>query len=172
MRNDILTNTSPIFSQHLGGGVKLHIFSLQHKTYFEVNGCYIIKGYDQTLGGYAFKSRFRYFEVQTTLNYPVFSFLTVKAGFDYSLLFSTNQKRSLRNYNRLDVGVAGGLNFFDSKQFGAYAQVVYGLLPMIRNYQPIDEFGNFGSKISDLKNTCIMVGVRYNIYDKKIGRKN
>jgi hypothetical protein len=161
VRNRVLQGSTPIFSFHFGAGIIMPLRQSKIITLSEEIG-FIQKGYNQKIGADEFKIRFEYLNGQTLVNYKLNAWLTAKSGVNYALLIATNVKKGLDTYRHLDVGLVGGFNFFDSKTFSFYANVVYGLVPMLRYYD-IDAKGNFNGTINDLKNTCISVGIRINL---------
>ncbi len=167
VRNEVLTNESPIYSWHVGGGINLYPKLDWKKTSINAELAVIQKGYDQHLGNQQFEFRFRYITWQGTLNYEILPFVSVKGGINLAFLFATNVEKGTETYQQFDFGLVGGLGFLENKRVSFYTQVVYGLSPMLKYYD-IDALGNFNGRIHDLKNTCFMVGLRVNVYDKKI----
>ncbi|MEO7987936.1 MAG: outer membrane beta-barrel protein [Chryseolinea sp.] len=171
VRNEVVVGESPIYSWHVGGGVNLYPTLDWKKTSINAEAAFIEKGYDQHLGNQQFEFRFRYITGQATISYEALPFLSLKGGVNLALLFDTNKEKGTSTYQLFDFGLVGGLGFLENKRFGFYTRVVYGLSPMLKYYN-IDAMGNFNGHIHDLKNTCFMVGLRINIYDKKISLRN
>ena len=167
VRNEVLTNDSPIYSWHVGGGVNLHPNRNWLKASINLELAFIQKGYDQHLGNRQFEFRFRYITWQAAFCYPIAPFLSVKTGVNLALLLDTNVKKGTSTYQLFDCGLIGGLEFLENKRIGFYTRVVYGLVPMLKYYD-IDAIGNFNGRINDLKNTCFMLGLRVKIYDEKM----
>lgn len=167
IRNEVLIGESPIFSWHGGGGINLYPLKACQKININVEVAFIEKGYNQNIGNQQFELRFRYLTSQLTISYSIIPFLSLKGGVNVARLFNTSMEKGLETYERIDVGLVGGLGYFENKRLGFYTRVVYGLSPMLKYYD-IDSMGNFNDNIRDLKNTCFMVGLRFNVYDKKI----
>ena len=171
VRNDVLNGESPIYSWHIGVGIKLYPKLDWRRTSINAEIASIEKGYDQRLGNEEFEFRFRYITGQGTLSYEALPFLSLKGAVNLALLFDTNVEKGTKTYQLFDFGLVGGLGFLENKRFGFYTRVVYGLSPMLKYYD-IDAMGNFNGHIHDLKNTCFMVGLHFNIYGKKISLRN
>jgi len=165
VRNHVLTNASPIYSWHIGGGINLYRNPGWKKVAIHAESSFIQKGYNQHLGTEKFEFRFTYITLQPTLEYKALPYLCIKGGVNLAFLLDTNKEKGTQTYELFDFGLVGGLGFLENKRISLYTQLVYGLSPMLKYYD-IDAMGNFNREISDLKNTCFMVGLRVNIYDK------
>jgi hypothetical protein len=171
VRNEVLLGESPIYSWHIGLGIKFIPQKSRKKFSINTEMAFTQKGYDQQIGNQEFEFRFRYIAAQGTLNYSVFPFLSVKAGLNLALLMSTNIDKGTSTYQSIDVGAVGELGFLENKRMSFYTQVVYGFVPMLKYYN-IDALGNFNGEIHDLKNTCFMVGLRINLFHEKAPVQN
>ncbi len=165
VRNEVLTNASPIYSWHVGVGVNAYRNPNFKKMAINTEFTLIQKGYNQHLGNEKFEFRFTYLTLQPTIEYKAFPFLCVKGGVNLAFLLETNKTEGKQTYEIIDFGLVGSLGFFENKRISFYTQVVYGVSPMLKYYN-IDAMGNFNGKIKDLKNTCFMVGLRFNINEK------
>lgn len=167
IRNDVLLGDSPITAFHFGAGANFYGNRWPQKFFITIAADLATKGYDQYLGSKEFQMRFNYLSTQYSANLHLFSFMSLKLGVCTSLLFNTSVEKGNETYNTLDIGLVGGVDFFVSKRVGFYTQTIIGLLPML-DYYKIDSQGNFNGTIRDLKNTCFMIGIKFNVYDEKI----
>ena len=101
------------------------------------------------------------------INYSLSTQISIQAGVELSTLISTNIEQGIKTYNNFDTGLALGINCFGDKRISCYSRLTYGLLPML-DYYEIDELGNFKNEIHDLKNVCLSIGIKVNLYNEKI----
>lgn len=130
-------------------------------TQFEI----IRKGYVQDLHDKAYKVNFSYAIHTLGIVYRPFNFFSVNLGTDFSSLFKARQYvdadtfRIKENFRDFDLGLRGGICFFENKIVNFYASYIHGMVPMLA-YTRIDEMGNFTDKIKDIRNVCIQAGLR------------
>ncbi|MBX2966397.1 MAG: PorT family protein [Cyclobacteriaceae bacterium] len=165
MRNSVLENDEPAYTWNLGANVELSPKTWK-KFSIETRIMFIQKGYRQYADKW-YTFHFDYLSVQPTINYSPVKQLSVDAGIDISGLINANVIKWADTYNLTDAGVVFGVSAFRHKRISLYSRIIYGLTPMLE-YHAIDEMGNFTGEIKDLKNTCIQVGVRINIYHEKL----
>jgi hypothetical protein len=101
------------------------------------------------------------------INYSLSPQISIQAGVGLSTLISTNIEQGIKTYNDFDLGLALGASCFSNKRISCYSRLTYGLLPML-DYYEIDELGNFKNQIHDLKNICLSIGIKVNLYNEKI----
>jgi hypothetical protein len=124
------------------------------------------KGYQQNFGkNYSF--RFNYLSVPVLINYNLSNRFSVQTGLELSKLFSTNIEQGTKTYNNIDLGLVLGLNCVCNKRISCFSRFTYGVTPIL-DYYEIDELGNFGDEIHDLKNICLSVGIKFNLRNEKI----
>lgn len=167
VRNDVLKNESPIYASHVGIGINILPGAKIEKWFINAEISAIKKGYNQTIGVEKFEFRFTYVAFQPTVAYTPYQWLRISAGVNLAALFDTNVTKGFNTYNNGDFSLVGGLNFLENRRLGIYTQLVYGLTPML-DYPRIDALGNFNGNIRDLRNTCVLVGLRFNINNEKI----
>lgn len=165
VRNDVLQNDKPLYKWHVGGSIEFTPKAWERFS-VELRAKFIQKGYRQQLNK-LYEFRFTYLSLQPVLKYSFSDFLAVDAGLDASALIDTNVEKGISTYNTSDFGFVFGLTMFDRKRVSVYSRLVYGLTPML-DYYEIDKTGNFTGEINDLKNICILVGLRINVYREKI----
>lgn len=168
VRNEVLLkNKEPIFVSNLGVSVQYHPIKRFEKLSV-INELNISqKGYQQNLDkGYAFE--FNYLAFPVLVDYRLFKPLSVQGGCELSKLLSTSMAEGIHTYNNFDAGLVLGLSFHASRIVSFYARGIYGLVPML-DYCTFDELGNFTGKIHDLKNMCLSVGIKINIFNEKFG---
>ncbi|HEX3009280.1 MAG TPA: outer membrane beta-barrel protein [Bacteroidales bacterium] len=164
--NHILEGEKAIITYHFGVSVcyypikSLPDFAIQNELLFNR------KGYKQDPDkSYLF--HFNYISFPVLLKYSLFENLSIQAGVEVSQLFYTNIKQGTKTYNNTDIGIILGFGCFETKTVNFYSRFTYGLLPMI-DYYSFDKIGNFTGKVHDLKNICMSVGLKINIYNEKI----
>ena len=91
VRNEVLTNESPIYSWHVGGGINLYPNPDWKKFTINAESAFIQKGYNQHIGNEKFEFRFTYITLQPTLEYKIFPFLKAKGGVNLAFLFETSE---------------------------------------------------------------------------------
>jgi hypothetical protein len=165
VRNSVLQNDEPTYAWHFGGSAEFtpkswNKFSIELRTMFSQ------KGYQQYADKW-YTFQFTYFSFQPVIKYYPIDLLSVDIGLDLGSLIDTNIKKGTSTYNSFDAGIALGFTVFENRRIGFYSRLIYGLTPML-NYYRIDAMGNFTGEIEDLKNTCLLVGLRVNIYNEKI----
>jgi hypothetical protein len=164
--NISLENKKPIIGYNLGVSFQYYPFKKFQKISL-INELELVqKGYQQDFAeNYSF--RFNYFSLPVLINYPLSTEISIQAGMELSTLISTNVEQGIKTYNNFDMGLVLGINFFNSKRISGYSRLTYGLLPML-DYYEIDELGNFKNEIHDLKNICLSIGIKVNLYNEKI----
>ncbi len=167
VRNEVLSNESPMYGLHIGGGVNFFLKEEQSKFFIRAETGFIKKGYNQQLRGQNFYFRFNYWSLQGSANYLLTPSISLQAGVDFAILFNANLKRWQETYTLYDIGLVGGVGFFENRKFNLYARAIYGLTPMIK-YHNIDSMGNFHGELKDLRNLSILMGIRFKINEKKI----
>lgn len=161
-----LENKKPIIGYNLGVSVQYYPFKKIQKISL-INELELVqKGYQQDFAeNYSF--RFNYLSLPVLINYSLSTEISIQAGMELSTLISTNIEQGIKTYNNFDMGLVLGISFFNSKRIGGYSRLTYGLLPML-DYYEIDELGNFKNEIHDLKNICLSIGIKVNLYNEKI----
>jgi hypothetical protein len=164
--NNLLENQKPILKSHYGLSVRYYPFKRLPK--FSVQNEILInkKGYKQELGR-TYLFHFTYLSIPILLNYTPVKNLSINAGIEASKLLYTSVKQGRKTYNNSDFGIVLGVNGFDQKRINIYSRLTYGITPMI-DYYSFDKLGNFVGKIHDLKNICISIGLKYNLYNEEI----
>jgi hypothetical protein len=166
VRNDVLLkNKKPIIASDLGVSVQYHPLKRIENLSLINELSFSRKGYDQNLEG-TYSFRFNYLVLPILINYKLLEPVSVQTGIELSSLLSTSIRQGLKTYNNFDTGLVFGLSFQQGRILSFYLRGVYGLLPML-DYYSFDELGNFTVKIHDLKNMCISVGIKINIYNEK-----
>lgn len=165
VRNEILSNESPMYGLHIGGGINLFLKEEESKFFIKGETVFIKKGYDQELRGEKFHLRFNYWSLQGSVNYLLTPSISLQTGVDFAILFNANLKRWQETYSLYDIGLVGGVGFFENRRFNLYTRVIYGLTPMLK-YHNIDSMGNFHGELKDLRNLSILMGIRFNINEK------
>jgi hypothetical protein len=166
VRNEIsLKNIKPIFVSELGASIQYYPFK-DYKKWSLINEfCFSQKGYQQNLSrDYTF--RFDYCTFPVLINYAPVKQLSLYTGVELSTLLSTNVRGGMETYNHFDTGLVLGLSIHEGKVFSFYLRGIYGLLPLL-DYYKIDEIGNFTGEIHDLKNVCLSLGVKINVFNEK-----
>jgi hypothetical protein len=161
VRNDVLQGERPGLGGFLGLGSVVTPNSDWKKISFGLVTLLSEKGYNQTLEQH-YRLRFYYATIQPLVIYRFSNFISAYGGMEVANLLGTNIKHSWRTYSHTDVGLVGGVRIFEVAPIAINFQVIYGLTPML-NYYKFDQFGNFES-ITDLRNTCFSVGIRYRIF--------
>jgi hypothetical protein len=167
VRNEVfLENKKPITAYNLGVSFQYYPFKRFENISVLNELSFNQKGYQQDLDkNYSF--RFNYLTLPILLNYAPFKCFSVQGGIELSQLISTNIEQGTKTYNDFDTGLVFGLSCFEGRRFSLYSRITYGLLPTL-DYYAIDELGNFTGEIHDLKNVCLSVGIKFNIYNEKI----
>lgn len=166
VRTKRIQHTTPLQSFHIGAAINVYNKN-DAKTFYTYDISFVEKGYNQTLDKNDFNLRFKYAATQVTVGYVVAPCIALKVGINWALLFHSNVYKWTKVYNPIDLGVVAGLNLFENKRIGLYMQAVHGILPMVMYYD-IDPQGNFHGRLYDLRNTTVMVGIRIDVYAKKI----
>lgn len=156
-----------MYSPHLSLGLKLSLDSVGDRRSISIESAITRKGYTQELGGEKFEIDFTYFNVQATYNYSIVPAVALKGGLNFAFMPDKAENPMKEAYRAVDIGLVATLSVFENKRLGFYTSCVYGLIPVLRYYN-IDAVGNFNGKINDLRNTCFMVGLRYNLDERKI----
>lgn len=167
IRNTVnLENKEAIFGYHLGAS--LQYFPFRNLPNVSIVNEFLLtqKGYQQNFGE-KYRFRFNYLALPVLIDYVFSKRISVHTGAELSFLAATNVKRGSETYNGFDLGIVAGVNYQLTKRLSCYARLTYGFLPLL-DYYEIDELGNFGNKIRDLKNTCLLVGIKYKLYHEKI----
>ncbi len=161
-----LENKEPIIGYNFGSSVQFYPFK-KHENISIVNELvFIRKGYQQDFGeNYSF--RFNYISFPVMIDYEISKQISIQSGVELSQLFSTNIEQGNKTYNNFDLGLVLGVNCFFSKRLSCFSRLTYGVLPMLGYYE-IDEMGNFMNEIHDLKNICLSIGIKFNMYNEKI----
>lgn len=161
-----LENKKPIIGYNFGVSVQYHPFRKFQKISMLNELEFVQKGYQQDFAeNYSF--RFNYLSLPILINYSLSTQISIQAGVELSTLISTNIEQGIKTYNNFDTGLALGINCFGDKRISCYSRLTYGLLPML-DYYEIDELGNFKNEIHDLKNVCLSIGIKVNLYNEKI----
>lgn len=166
VRNEIsLKNIKPIYVSEIGASVQYYPLK-EFKKWSLINEfCFSQKGYQQNLSQeYTF--RFDYCSFPVLINYAPVKHLSFCTGVELSTLLSTNTTEGLKTYNHFDTGLVLGLSIHQGRIFSFYLRGIYGLLPLL-DYYKIDEMGNFKGEIHDLKNMCLSLGVKFNVFNEK-----
>jgi len=160
--NHLLENEKAVFTGHYG--ISFRYYPIKNWSKFSIQNELMFnrKGYQQHLDK-TYEFRFNYVSLPVLLSYAPEKYVTINSGIEYSRLISTSVEDGTHTYNRNDVGLILGLTFFDKRRLSIYSRVIYGLVPML-DYYTFDKLGNFTGKIHDLKNTCLSVGIKLNIY--------
>lgn len=164
--NNLLENKKGIVA--FQGGAAISVYPFKNLPNLSVENELLInrKGYQQNLDqNYTFYFDYASWPILACYS-PVRNF-TINAGVELSQLLFTNFKKGTRTYHDFDAGLVLGFSCFDEKWIGLYSRMTYGLVPML-NYYSFDESGNFTGEIHDLKNLCISVGIKINLYHEKI----
>ena len=164
--NTAIENKEAILGSHLGASIQYYPFRNLQNLSFVNEFLFSQKGYQQDFGE-KYRFRFNYLALPVLIDYSLSNRISVHTGAEVSFLTTTSVKRGLDTYNGFDLGLVAGANYRISKRLSAYARLTYGLLPLL-DYYEIDELGNFGNEIHDLKNSCLSIGIKYNIYNEKI----
>lgn len=165
-RSDYIQNTRSIVTSFMSLSLRYYPFnniknlSLQNELFFTK------RGYDQDLNS-TYKLRINYLSFQLLGNYLFKDFVSLNAGVEFNRYVSSSVKRGYKTYNKWDIGLVTGLDFFENKQISPYIKVIYGLLPAF-DYYHIDELGNFTGEFEDLRFTNISVGLKVKLYNEKI----
>lgn len=166
VRNEIsLKNIKPILVSELGASVQYYPFK-DYKKWSLINEiCFSQKGYQQNLSrDYTF--RFDYCTFPVLINYAPVKHFSLYTGVELSTLLSTNIREGMKTYNHFDTGLVLGFSIHEGRVVSFYLRGIYGLLPLL-DYYKIDEIGNFAGEIHDLKNMCLSLGVKINIFNEK-----
>lgn len=164
--NNLLANKKGIGA--FQGGEAIRVYPLKNLPNLSIENELQInrKGYQQNLDqNYTFYFDYLSWPILACYS-PVRNF-TVNAGVELSQLLFTNFKNGTRTYHDFDAGLVLGFSCFDERWIGLYSRITYGLVPML-NYYSVDELGNFTGEIHDMKNLCISVGIKINLYHEKI----
>lgn len=161
-----MQNIKPILTYHLGMAVHYYPFKNAEKLSLVNELLFRQKGYQQELDK-TYTMHFNYLALPVLLDYQLGERVSIQGGFELDGMISTNIKRSLETYNHFDAGLVLGLNFISREGISFYSRITYGIFPML-DYYGIDELGNFGPKIHDLKNECISIGIKYAFNNEKI----
>lgn len=164
--NISLENKKPIFGYNFGVSAQYYPFSKFQKISL-LNGLeFIQKGYQQDFEkNYSFK--YNYLSLPVLINYSLSNQISIQTGVELSTLISTNIEQGTKTYNNFDTGLVLGINCFGNKRISCYSRFTYGLVPIL-DYYEIDELGNFIKEIHDLKNICLSIGIKINLYNEKI----
>jgi len=161
-----LENKKPIIGYNFGVAVQYYPFKKFQKISMLNELEFVQKGYQQDFTeNYSF--RFNYLSLPILINYSLSTQISIQAGVELSTLISTNIEQGTKTYNNFDTGLALGINCFGDKRISCFSRFTYGLLPML-DYYEIDELGNFKNEIHDLKNICLSIGIKVNLYNEKI----
>ncbi|WP_163711386.1 outer membrane beta-barrel protein [Mangrovibacterium lignilyticum] len=164
--NVSLENKKPILGYNFGVSVQYYPFKKFQNISLLNELEFVQKGYQQDFTeNYSF--RFNYLSFPVLINYSLSTQISIQAGIELSTLISTNIEQGTKTYNNFDTGLALGIICFGEKRISCYSRFTYGLLPML-NYYQIDEIGNFKNEIHDLKNICLSIGIKVNLYNEKI----
>jgi hypothetical protein len=101
------------------------------------------------------------------VNYSLSDNIAIHTGIELSTLITTNIEKGKETYKNFDLGLVFGLSCFNKKRISCFTRISYGLVPML-DYYEIDDLGNFSEEIHDLKNICLSIGFKINIYNEKI----
>jgi len=164
--NVYLENKKPIVGYNFGVSIQYYPFK-KFKNISILNELdFTQKGYQQDFEkNYSF--RFNYLSLPVLVNYSLSKQFSIQTGVELSKLISTNIKQGLNTYNGFDLGLVIGVNCFSSERFSCFSRITYGLLPLL-DYNEIDDLGNFKNEIHDLKNICLSIGIKFNLYHEKI----
>jgi len=164
--NVSLENKKPIVGYSFGLSVQYYPFKKFQNISILNELDFTQKGYQQDFEKkYSFK--FNYLSLPVLVNYSLSKRISIQTGVEISKLISTNIKQGINTYNGFDLGLVLGVNCFSSKRFSCFSRFTYGLLPLL-DYYVIDDLGNFKNEIHDLKNICLSIGIKFNLYDEKI----
>ena len=166
VRSDVfLKNKEAIIGSNIGVSIQYHPIKRFEKLSLINELSISRKGYDQELGG-TYSFRFDYFSLPILFNYKLLGPLSFQTGVELSSLISTSIRQGEKTYNNFDTGLAVGLSFQGGRIVSFYLRGVYGLLPML-DYYAFDELGNFTGEIHDLKNMCLSIGIKINVFNEK-----
>jgi len=165
MRNDILEYEAPLYSFHVGWGFRIHPFKNSAKWAIQLDEMFIQKGYGQIYPSRDYTFRFNYLSFQPLLSYSPVNGVSLFGGGDISILVGSNVKKVHWTYPVMDYGLTAGFSLFNTRRVGVYSKLIYNLRPLV-NYSTMDELGNFTGTVHDLKNTSILLSVKYNIYNE------
>ena len=167
IKSDIsLENKKPLLGYNLG--LAIQYYPIKNYTNIsiinELN--YNTKGYNQDFEkNYQFK--FNYLSFPVLVNYSLSDNIAIHTGIELSTLIATNVEGGKETYENFDLGLVFGFSCFNKKRISCFSRITYGLIPML-NYYEIDDLGNFKGEIHDLKNICLSIGIKFNIYNEKI----
>lgn len=164
--NSSLKNKEPRLGYNLGLAIQYYPIK-KFKNISVINELnFNRKGYQQDFEkNYRFE--FYYLSFPVLVNYSLSDNIAVHTGVELSTLVATNVEYGRETYNNFDLGLVFGFSFLTKKRISCYSRLTYGVVPML-DYYEIDELGNFKGKIHDLKNICLSIGIKFNIYNEKI----
>ncbi len=167
IRNNIsIENKGSVFGYNFGLSAQFHPFTnfQRFSIISEVN--FNQKGYRQDIEeSYSF--RFGYLSWPILGSYSLSKDLSICSGVELSELISTNVRQGLKTYNNFDFGLVFGIGYFEERRLSGFTRFTYGLTHML-DYYDIDEQGNFGNEIHDLKNVYLSLGIKFKLFDEKI----
>lgn len=161
-----LENKNAILGSQIGVSIQYYPVKAWEKLSLINEISLVQKGYGQDLDeDYSF--RFSYLSFPVLVNYSVTTRFALQGGIEFSQLQSTNIEGGTSTFNRFDTGLVFGIIGFSNKRLSLYARYTYGLLPMF-DFQPIDEWGNFGPEQHDFRNSSLAVGIQIKLHNEKI----
>ncbi|TKG91164.1 PorT family protein [Puteibacter caeruleilacunae] len=167
IRSDIhIENKEPILGYDVGFSVQYYPIKRFERLSLinEIN--FRQKGYQQSFQkDYDF--RFNYLSFPILIDYSLSPKFSVHTGIELAELVKTNVEGGMDTYEHFDVGLMFGANISGKGRLSYYSRLTYGLQPLL-DYYGIDERGNFGNMIHDLKNICLSVGIKFNLRHERI----
>ncbi|MDE5423113.1 PorT family protein [Ancylomarina sp. DW003] len=167
IRSDIsLENKESLLGYNLGLSIQYYPIKKFKNVSIITEVVYNRKGYQQQFEkNYQFK--FNYLSLPILVNYSLSNNIAMHSGIELSTLITTNIAKGKETYKNFDLGLVFGLSCFNKKRISCFSRITYGLTPML-DYYEIDDLGNFSREIHDLKNICLSIGFKINIYNEKI----
>jgi len=161
-----IDSKTSVLGRQLGVSLRYYPVKSWEKLSFVNELTLVEKGYRQQLD-YDYKFRFTYLSVPLLADYELTNQISAQGGIELSRLLWTNISEGTSTFNRFDTGLIIGLVGFSNKRISLYARYTYGLVKML-DYEPIDNWGNFGSEHHDFRNSCLAVGIQFKLHHEKI----